>query len=106
MKQISTIVQIWDEEATEVTKAMGYDAEKMSDQFAKYATAFLTKMNEGKVKNVFESIRAMQKVDETFFQFIFTSGLLDFFRNTAKAAAWSDAQMSKTGDSKDGNSDV
>lgn len=103
MKQISTIVQIWDEEATEVTKAMGYDAEKMSEQFAKYATTFLAKVNEGKVTNVFESIQALQEVDETFFQFIFTSGLLDFFRNTGRAAAQVQAGMKKK--SEEGNSD-
>lgn len=87
MKQISTVVQVWDEGAQEVTGAMGYDAEKMASQFSKLAISFLKKVNDGSVKNVADAVYALSEEDETFFQFIFTSGLLDFFRNVGRASA-------------------
>lgn len=87
MKQISTVVQVWDEGAQEVTDAMGYSSEKMADQFSKLAISFLKKVNDGSVKNVADAIYALSAEDDTFFQFIITSGLLDFFRNVGRASA-------------------
>lgn len=87
MKQISTVVQVWDEESQEVVDAMGYSSEKMSEQFSKLAVSFVKKVHGGSVKNVADAVYALSEEDETFFQFIFTSGLLNFFRNVGRASA-------------------